>query len=132
MLRYLLDTNICIYLINQRPPHVEQTFRRYRIGEIGVSSVTVAELAFGVAKSGSPRNRAALERFLLELEVAPFDEMAAWRYGDVRAALERQGRPIGGMDLQIAAHALSLDLTLVTNNLKEFSRVEDLKLENWF
>lgn len=127
----LLDTNICIYVINTRPAEVLAQFHAYRLGEIGISSVVAAELAYGVAKSGSARNRAALEMFFAPLEILPFDDKAAWAYGDLRASLERQGQPIGAMDTMIAAHALSLDAILVTNNTREFSRVAGLRLENW-
>jgi tRNA(fMet)-specific endonuclease VapC len=127
----LLDTNICIYIINSRPPEVLAHFHRYRLGDIGVSSVVAAELAYGVAKSRSVRNRAALEMFLSPFEIMPFDEQAVWAYGDLRADLERQGKSIGSLDTMIAAHALSLGATLVTNNLREFERVPGLQLENW-
>lgn len=127
----LLDTNICIYVVNRKPPDVVARFRRYRAGEIGVCSVVAAELAYGVAKSGSRRNREALELFLSPLEILPFDDRAVWAYGDLRADFERRGLTIGPMDTMIAAHALSLGATLVTNNLREFSRVEGLALENW-
>lgn len=127
----LLDTNICIYIINARPPEVLARFHAYRLGEIGISSVVAAELAYGVAKSGSARNRSALEMFLAPLEVLPFDDRAVWAYGDLRAELERLGQPIGAMDTMIAAHALAVDAVLVTNNTREFSRVSGLRLENW-
>lgn len=127
----LLDTNICIHIINARPAAVLQRFRDYRIGEIGVCSVVAAELAYGVAKSGSERNRRALEMFLAPLAILPFDEAAFWAYGDLRAELERRGTPIGSLDTLIAAHALSLDATLVTNNTAEFARVPKLQLDNW-
>lgn len=130
-MRYLLDTDICIYLINRRPPKVLDRFRRHEVGDIGVSSVTVAELACGVVKSVSERNRAALEGFLLPLEIADFDQKAAWKFGEIRSALERAGKPIGPCDMQIAAHALALGCTVVTNNLREFQRVPGLKVENW-
>ena len=120
----LLDTNICIHIINAKPPAVLQRFRDYRMGEIGLCSVVAAELAYGVAKSGSTRNREALDLFLAPLAILPFEEAALWCYGDLRADLERQGTPI-------AAHALSLQATLVTNNLKEFERVPGLLLDNW-
>ena len=126
----LLDTNICIYIINARPPGVFAHFERYRLGDVGISSVVASELAYGVAKSRSVRNRQALEMFLAPLEVLPFDEGAVWVYGDLRAELERDGRSIGALDTMIAAHALSLDATLVTNNFREFSRVPRLNLEN--
>ena len=127
----LLDTNICIYIINTRPPEVLTHFRQFRLGEIGLSSVVAAEFACGVAKSGSIRNRQALEMFLAPLEILPFCEKALWAYGEVRADLERRGQAIGSLDTMIAAHALSLNATLVTNNLREFSRVTGLLLENW-
>jgi len=130
-MRYMLDTNICIYLINKRPPKVLDRFHRIEVGDIGVSAVTVAELAYGVAKSGSARNRAALEGFLLPLEIADFDQKAAWNFGEIRSALERAGKPIGPYDMQIAAHALALGCAVVTNNLREFQRVPGLKVENW-
>jgi tRNA(fMet)-specific endonuclease VapC len=127
----LLDTNICIYIINRRPLHVLERFRQYRLGEIGISSVVVAELAFGVAKSGSERNRQALELFLAPLELLAFDERCVWAYGSLRADLERTGQGIGALDTMIAAHALACDALLVTNNLREFSRVPGLRLANW-
>lgn len=127
----LLDTNICIYIINNRPPEVLARFHRFRLGEIGISSIVAAELAYGVAKSGSARNRSALEMFLAPLEVLPFDEKAIWAYGALRADLERQGQAIGAMDTMIAAHALSIDAILVTNNTREFARVNGLRLDNW-
>jgi len=127
----LLDTNICIYIINARPAAVLQRFRQYRMGDIGLCSVVAAELAYGVAKSGSLRNRQALEMFLAPLTVLPFDEAALWVYGDLRAELERQGTPIGALDTMIAAHALSQQSPLVTNNTAEFARVPGLQLDNW-
>ena len=127
----LLDTNICIHVINARPQAVLERFRQYRMGEIGVCSVVAAELAYGVAKSGSTRNRQALEMFLAPLAILPFDEAALWVYGELRAELERKGTPIGSLDTMIAAHALSQQSTLVTNNTREFARVPGLALENW-
>jgi tRNA(fMet)-specific endonuclease VapC len=130
-LRFLLDTNICIYIINARPAQVLERFKREVIGDIGVSAITAAELAYGVAKSGSARNRAALEKFLAPLEIAAFDAEVWWRCGALRADLERIGKPIGPLDTLIAAHALALDVTLVTNNQAEFSRAPGLRIENW-
>lgn len=128
----LLDSNICIYLINNRPPEVLARFRQFGLGEIGISSVVAAELAFGAAKSASSvRNRHALEVFFAPLEVLPFDEAAVWAYGDLRADLERRGESIGSLDTMIAAHALSLNGVLVTNNIREFAKVKGLKLDNW-
>lgn len=127
----LLDTNICIHIINARPAAVLQRFRQYRMGEIGICSVVAAELAYGVAKSGSTPNRQALEMFLSPLNICPFDEAAVWAYGELRADLERRGTPIGSLDTMIAAHALSQQAALVTNNMREFARVPGLHLENW-
>ena len=127
----LLDTNICIYIINQRPAQVIERFQKYRAGDLGVSSVVAAELAYGVAKSGSQKNRDALEMFLAPFEILPFDEKSVWAHGELRSYLEKRGEPIGSLDTLIAAHALSLDALLVTNNVKEFSKVPKLKLDNW-
>ena len=102
----LLDTNICIYIINAKPPVVLARFQQYRLGDIGLSSIVAAELAYGVAKSGSTRNRQALNMFLAPLAILPFDNAAIWAYGDLRASLERSGTPIGSLDTMIAAHAL--------------------------
>jgi tRNA(fMet)-specific endonuclease VapC len=124
----LLDTNTCIYIINNRPPEVLEHFRSYKAGEVGISSIAASELAYGVAKSGSMKNRKALGMFLAPL---PFDGECLWFYAEIRASLEKNGLSIGPMDTLIAAQALSIDGTLVTNNLKEFSRVPKLKLENW-
>ncbi|MDZ7856966.1 type II toxin-antitoxin system tRNA(fMet)-specific endonuclease VapC [Sphaerotilus sp.] len=131
MPRYLLDTNICVHIINRRPPHVFDHFVGRQIGEIAISSITGAELAFGVAKSGSARNQAAMDKFLAPLDILPFDAEAMRCYGPLRSELERQGRPIGALDMLIAAHALALGCTLVTNNTREFERVPGLRLENW-
>ena len=128
----LLDTNTCIYIINNRPPNVLERFRKYKAGEVGISSIAASELAYGVAKSGSVKNRTALEMFLAPLQILPFDSQCLWFYADLRASLEKQGLSIGPMDTLIAAQALSIDGTLVTNNIKEFMRVPKLKLENWF
>ena len=127
----LLDTNICIYIINAKPPAVLARFQQYRLGDIGLCSVVAAELAFGVAKSGSVRNRQALEMFLAPLTILPFDAAAVWVYGDLRADLERRGTPIGSLDTMIAAHALSQQAMLVTNNTREFVKVPGLQLDNW-
>ena len=128
----MLDTNICIYIINRRPPKVAERFAEYPADAIGLSSITLAELRYGVSKSGSAQNAAVLEAFIEPLEVLPFGTDAALHYGAIRAVLERKGQPIGAMHLLIAAHALSLGATLVTNNTGEFDRVEGMKLVNWF
>ncbi|HTH80231.1 MAG TPA: type II toxin-antitoxin system VapC family toxin [Ramlibacter sp.] len=130
-MQYLLDTNICIYVINQRPSVVLAQFLAHEDEGIAISSISAAELHFGVRKSGSARNLRALENFLAPLMVLDFDLDAARVCGDLRAALERKGVPIGPYDTQIAAHALATGLTLVTNNEREFKRVPGLSLENW-
>lgn len=129
--RYLLDTNTCIYTINRQPETVFARFEGLRAGDVGISSITGAELDLGVAKSGSMRNRQALDKFLAPLDILPFDEAAMREYGQLRAHLERQGAPISTLDTLIAAHALVLDCILVTNNLREFERAPKLRLENW-
>jgi tRNA(fMet)-specific endonuclease VapC len=131
-MKFLLDTNICIYIIKQKPVKVLQKFNAYQIGDIGISSITVAELEFGVQKSQFPtKNQQALAEFLLPLQIADFNNAAAVIYGKIRATLEKKGTPIGSLHTLIAAHALSLQTTLITNNVKEFSPVLDLKLDNW-
>ena len=130
-MKFLLDTNICIYAIKHRPPEVLAALRRHEADGLGVSSITVAELFFGVAKSGSLRNRSALNQFLEPLEIADFDRAAAVAYGPLRALLEAAGTPIGPLDTQIAAHALALGVTLVSHNTREFARVPGLSLANW-
>lgn len=131
-MKYLLDTDICIYLIKRRPESVVRHLAAQQVGDVGVSAVTVAELRYGVARSAqTERNARALELFLAPLVIADFDAGAATAYGAVRAALERAGAPIGALDTLIAAHALSLGATLVTNNTREFDRVPGLSLANW-
>ena len=128
----LLDTNTCIYLIRRRPKEVLQRFERFEVGEVGVSVITVSELRYGVEKSTRPeQNLRALEQFLLPLEVLNFGPEATVSYGRVRASLEERGLPIGPLDTLIAAHALSLGATLVTNNTREFERVSGLQIEDW-
>ena len=128
----LLDTNICIYLIKKKPLKVLKKLSEYAVSDIGISSITVAELLYGVEKSSlQERNRDALNGFLAPFEIMPFDDLAAEVYGRIRAGLERKGTPIGSMDMLIAAHALSLGVTLVTNNTKEFKRVPHLQVANW-
>ncbi|MCI0184662.1 type II toxin-antitoxin system tRNA(fMet)-specific endonuclease VapC [Sulfoacidibacillus ferrooxidans] len=129
---YMLDTNICIYLIKRRSDELLERMRVFRTGEIVVSVVTVAELQYGVSKSeNKERNQAALESFLLPLEIANFSFEETVVYGNVRAELERRGQTIGPLDTMIAAHALSLDVPLVTNNTREFERVKGLRVEDW-
>jgi tRNA(fMet)-specific endonuclease VapC len=129
---YMLDTNICIYIIKKQPRQVLERLKRCRIDDVGISSITLAELEYGAAKSSNPeKNRQALALFLAPLKIFAFDDRSAVSYGELRAFLERIGMPIGSMDLLIAAHALSLSLILVTNNIKEFSRIPGIQLENW-
>ena len=131
-MKYMLDTNICIDLIKQQPREVIDKFQGIIPGEIVISSVTVAEMMYGVGKSQhKERNKSALESFLAPLEIVNFDFKAAQHYGAIRAYLEKMGTPIGAYDLMIAAHALGLGLILVTNNEREFQRIPDLIVENW-
>ncbi len=131
-MKYMLDTNICIYIIKQSPPQVLSKFKSLSIGDIGISTVTLAELRYGVAKSlHRQKNQHALDEFISPLEILPFDTNAADHYGDIRAQLQKQGTLIGPLDMMIAAHAISLKTTLVTNNGKEFNRIPHLKVVNW-
>jgi tRNA(fMet)-specific endonuclease VapC len=130
-MHFMLDTNICIYAIQRRPQEVVAALREHEAAGIGVSIITVCELEFGAAKSGSARNVAALQQFLAPLEIADFDRAASRTYGSLRAHLEAAGTPIGPLDTQIAAHALALGVTLVSHNLREFERVPGLLLANW-
>jgi len=131
-MKYMLDTNICIYIIKKKPIQVIHTLQKKKIGDICISTITLAELQYGVEKSiNKVKNQLALTEFLAPIEILNFDDKAARHFGSIRVHLERIGKIIGPFDLQIAAHALSEDLTLVTNNTKEFERVPDLKIENW-
>ena len=131
MLKYMLDTNIAIYVIKRRPPEALATFNQHA-GQLCISSITLAELMHGAEKSAKPdHNLRQVEDFTSRLTVLEYSNKAAAHYGDIRAALERKGTPIGVNDLHIAGHARSEGLTLVTNNLQEFERVEALRLENW-
>jgi tRNA(fMet)-specific endonuclease VapC len=129
---YLIDTNICIYIMNHRPPAVIRKFKEFEPGRIGVSSITVSELEYGAAKSAHPRkNRSRLSAFLLPLDILDYDEKAAEAYGTIRTDLEKRGQTIGPLDFLIAAQALSRGLVLVTNNDREFGRIKGLTVENW-
>jgi tRNA(fMet)-specific endonuclease VapC len=132
-MKYMLDTNICIFLIKQKPERVLGHFKAHPVGDIGISSITLAELSLGVENSQQiEKNRQALAEFILPLEIEDFDSKAAEAYGRVRALLEKDGRPIGAMDMLIGAHALSLGVILVTNNTGEFRRIKPhLKIEDW-
>lgn len=129
----MLDTNICIYIIRKKPLDVQKRFERHAITDFALSSITLAELQYGVEKSSAKtKNQQALDLFLIPLTILDFDDAAAISYGAIRTALESVGFVIGSMDMLIAAHALSQDLTLVTNNAREFRRVPGLRVEEWF
>lgn len=131
MLKYMLDTNIVIYVIKNRPPQVAAVFNEHA-GQMCISSITLAELWYGVEKSAQQsKNRAVVEDFVSRLEVLTYEDKAAAHYGDIRAALENKGQTIGANDLLIASHARSQGLILITNNTKEFQRVDGLRVENW-
>ncbi|MDN5330880.1 MAG: tRNA(fMet)-specific endonuclease VapC [Tepidanaerobacteraceae bacterium] len=131
-MKYMLDTNICIYIIKKKPTEVIERFKKLDIGDICISSITLAELWYGVEKSQyKEKNRAALAAFIAPFEILPFSDKAATSYGEIRAFLEKRGESIGAYDLLIAAHALSENLTLVTNNVREFARIPGLSVENW-
>ena len=131
-MKYMLDTNICIYTIKHKPPEVIKNFLRHNPDEMCISSITYAELMHGVEKSQAvERNRMAITLFLSAITILPFNQYAAEEYGKVRAELERKGPPIGPMDMLIAGHARAEELVLVTNNTREFFRVENLEVEDW-
>ena len=131
-MRYMLDTNICIYAIKHKPEKVFQKLQEVEPEDVCVSSVTYAELVHGVEKSAAvEKNRLALSMLLANIEILDFDVDAADCYGKIRADLEKKGTPIGPLDMMIAGYALSRGYTVVTNNVKEFSRVSNLIIENW-
>lgn len=131
-MKYLLDTNICIYVIKQKPEKIFKRLKKLSLGQVAISSITYSELYFGVQKSQKrSQNEAALQQFTSPLEILSYPPEASVIYGAIRAYLERNGTPIGPLDTFIAAHAQYLDLTLVTNNVAEFSRVPDLRVGNW-
>jgi tRNA(fMet)-specific endonuclease VapC len=131
-MNYLLDTNICIYIIKKKPPAVLKQVQSKQPADIAISTITLAELEYGVARSRYPdRNRVALLEFLFPFEILDFDPRASIEYGRIRALLESKGKPIGPMDLLLAAQAKSQSLIVVTNNEKEFKSVEGLRVENW-
>ncbi len=131
-MKILLDTDICIYLIKNKPESVRKHFALLRPGDVGISAITVAELRYGAAKSQArAKSEAALGEFFAALEIVVFDADAAVKYGEIRAGLEKRGTPIGPLDMLIAAQAIRHDLTLATNNLREFTRVPGLKCVHW-
>ena len=131
-MRWMLDTDTCIALIKRHPESALKKLRGKSTGQVGISSITLGELAFGASKSSRAKDsHAALAEFLLPLDVAKFDEHAALQYGEVRAQLARVGTPIGPLDTLIAAHALAIDAILVTHNTREFGRVDGLRIDDW-
>ena len=131
-MKYLLDTNICVFLFRRKFPSVLQRLHQTQAGEVGISAVTLAELRYGADRSSDPpKNHAVIDAFLTAVSVLEFHEDAARLYGLVRSELESLGTPIGPLDNMIAAHTLSLGVTLVTNNVREFSRVTGLAVEDW-
>ena len=131
-MKLMLDTNICIFIIKQQPAHVLKRFLEYQAGDIGISSITLSELSYGVAKSQHiEKNSKALDEFIVPLEVLAYDEKAALVYGSISSNMEKAGTPIGSMDMLIAAHAVSLGVTLVTNNTREFMRIPELTIIDW-
>lgn len=131
-MKYLLDTNICIYLIKQKPLSVLEKLRSNDIKDLALSSITVAELEYGVMKSqNKEQNMDALHRFMIPYEIVDFTSKSAVKYGEIRTYLEKKGQIIGPMDLLIASIAMVENMILVTNNTKEFKRIPNLKLENW-
>ncbi len=131
-MEFMLVTTTCIYFIKWKPPDVIERFNQTEISQIGISSITLNELFYGVSKSSKPeQNQMALTQFVAPLEILPYGDEAAQYYGDLRAHLEKQGTPIGSLDMLIAAHALSIACTLVTNNEKEFIRIPNLIIDNW-
>ena len=132
MKRRMLDTNICIYIIKNKPLQVLRRFKEFDPGDLALSSITVAELTYGAYKSAQrERNLKALEDFLYPFDIVEFDADDARIYGEIRAALEKRGQVIGGLDMLIAACAMANDMILVTNNTREFQRIEGLVIENW-
>ena len=131
-MRYMLDTNICIYAIKHKPEQVIKHLKRLDSSDVCISSITYAELLYGVENSKAiEKNRVALTLLLANIDIMSFDSLAAESYGKIRAYLTQAGTPIGPLDMMIAAHAKSLGYTVVTNNTKEFKRIKDLKLEDW-
>jgi len=131
MLKYMLDTNIVIYTIKNRPKQVREAFKQHE-NQMCISAVTFGELIYGAERSAQPeRNLADVEGLVARLEVAPFEKHASEHFGQLRAELYRIGKPIGPYDMMIAGHARAMGLILVINNMKEFERVPGLRVENW-
>lgn len=131
-MKYMLDTNICIYIIKMKPINVLKKLKKINPDDVCISSITLSELEYGVQKSNFPeRNKLALTEFLVPLKIIPFGIPSAKKYGEIRFELENKGNVIGSMDMLIGAHALSNKLILVTNNEKEFRRIKSLRVQNW-
>ena len=131
-MKFMLDTNICIYIIKKKPLGILQRLQKIKISDVCISSITLSELEYGVEKSAHRnQNKIALTEFMTPIEIAPYDDLAAQEYGKIRASLEQKGKTIGPLDMLIAAHALALNVILVSNNKKEFQRVPKLNVENW-
>ena len=131
-MKWMLDTDTCIAIIKGKPASVLKKLRGKSVGQVGISSITLGELAFGAAKSSRREEaHAALSEFLLALEIASFDNDAAASYGQLRASLEKRGTPLGPLGTLIGAHAVALDVVLVTHNTREFSRIDSLRLDDW-
>jgi len=132
MIKFMLDTNICIYLIKKKPAGVLSRLETYHPSDIGISVITLSELDFGVENSSNPqKNKLALVEFLSPFEILPFNELAAREYGKIRAELKKKGNLIGSLDMFIAAHAIAENCILVTNNVSEFECISKLKIDNW-
>lgn len=131
-MKYLLDTNICIYLIKKKPEQVLRKLTHQDVSHVGISAITLSELEYGVEKSShQEQNKLALAEFLAPLTILPYDDNVASTYGKIRTFLEKEGIAIGPLDMLIGAHALTVKVTLVTNNNREFERIPGLKVENW-
>lgn len=132
MMRFMLDTDTCIYIAKKKPPEVLRRFEDLAVGQVGMSTITYGELLYGAHKSLHPKQTIkTLQQLIALIPSLPIPADAGLSYGQIRCALEKSGKPIGNNDLWIAAHALALDLVLVTNNIREFCRISHLKLENW-
>ncbi|OGT46047.1 MAG: hypothetical protein A3E82_07975 [Gammaproteobacteria bacterium RIFCSPHIGHO2_12_FULL_38_11] len=131
-MKHMLDTNMCIYLRKNNPESVARKFHALNIDDVVISSIVFSELVYGVHNSQHfEKNMASLKKLITPIAILPYDEAAAHHYGEIRSYLKKAGTPIGQADIMIAAHALSINATLVTNNMKEFSRIKHLRCENW-
>ena len=132
MIKYMLDTDICSYIMREKPLEVLRHFDALKMEQFGISIITYAEFMYGIENSLNPKkHRFTVEKFILHVDILPWDQSAAKHYGQIRAELQKNGNSIGAMDMMIAGHARSIKRTLVTNNEKHFSRVSNLKIENW-